>query len=115
MANTTQYAQLNIGRNVGTEPMLDWAWEWFADGAANVLLSAARVTAGGACGATRADVQVHYGRGEWDGVAEDSAHVSLFWADGMDVSHIREASALLARMFQQDAIAVMLGSELITA
>ena len=115
MANTTQYAQLNIGRNVGTEPMLDWVWEWFTDGAANVLLEATRRVAGCMSGATRADVQVHFGRGEWDGVAEDSAHVSLFWADGMDVSHIREASALLARMFQQDAIAVVLGSELVTA
>ena len=95
--------------------MLDWVWEWFADGAANVLLEATRRVAGGMSGATRADVQVHFGRGEWDGVAEDSAHVSLFWSAGMDVDHIREMAATLARMFRQDAIAVVLGSELITA
>lgn len=113
MANVTQYAQLNIGRNVKDEPMVDWLWEWFQDGAANVLLEATRKAAGGMSGATRADIQVHHGRGEWDGVPEDSAHISLFWEDGMDADHIRHLAGVVARMFGQDAIAVIIGSELV--
>lgn len=115
MTKTTTYAQLNIGRNVGTEPMSPWMWEWFADGAANALMGATHVAAGGRTTVGRDDVQIHHGRGVWDGVAEDSAHVSLFWADGLDVDYIRTTAASLAQMFGQDAVAVIIGSELVTA
>lgn len=112
MTNIAQYAQLNIGRNVNNEPMPDWVWEWFQDGAANVLIEATRRAAGGMSGATRDDVQVHTGRGKWDGVPEDSAHVSLFWEAGIDADHIRQMASVVARMFGQDAVAIIVGSEL---
>lgn len=111
--NVTTYAQLNIGRNVKNEPMSDWMWEWFQDGTVNVLIGATHVAAAGRSGVKREDVQVHTGRGEWDGVPEDSAHISLFWEDGMDVEHIRYQAGVVARTFGQDAIAVIIGSELI--
>ena len=113
MANITQYAQPNIGRNVKNEPMTDWMWEWFQDGATNVLIGATHVAAAGRSGVKREDVQVHTGRGEWDGVPEDSAHISLFWEHGIDADYVREQAAVVARMFEQDAVAVIVGSELV--
>ena len=109
------YAQLNIGRNVGSVPMDDKQWEWFIGTAQSVLMGAQHrvpVTNGNA---QRDDVQVHRGAGVWGGVAEESAHVSLYWETGMDADYITEQASVMARMFEQDAIAVVLGSTLITA
>ena len=109
------YAQLNIGRNVGNVPMDDKRWEWFISTAQSVLMGAQHrvpVTSGNA---QRDDVQVHRGAGVWGGVAEESAHVSLYWETGMDADYITEQAGVMARMFDQDAIAVILDSTLITA
>lgn len=113
MANITQYAQLNIGRNVGDIPMAQDRWEWFVNTAQSILMGAQHRVGGSPAGEShRKDTQVHYGAGIWGGVAEESAHVSLFWEHGMDADHIREQAAIVARMFEQDAIAVIVGSEL---
>ena len=61
------------------------------------------------------DCQLHYGRGMWDGVPEDSAHISIFWEPGLDVEQLRAMLKSLARRFGQDAIALIAGSELVTA
>lgn len=116
MANTTQYAQLNIGRNVGTEPMAADVWERFAGACADALAYAARdLMAGVTRTAMRADVQTHYGTGVWEGVREDSAHVSLFSVHGIDVATLRESVAELAHDYGQGAIALVVGSELVAA
>lgn len=109
------YARLNIGRNVGFEPMDDKQWEWFISTAQSVLMGAQHrvpVTNGNA---QRDHVQVHRGTGYWGGLPEESAHVSLYWDRGMDADYITEQAGVMARMFDQDAIAVILGSTLITA
>lgn len=112
------YAQLNIGRNVGTEPMTDWLWEWFVDGAANLLVEAVKIRSFASEArptVKRSDVQVHRGQGEWDGVTEDSAHVSLYWQHGIDTDLLTGALPSLAHMFGQDAIALVTGSTLVSA
>lgn len=111
--NLTTYAQLNIGRNVGNTPMDDSRWEWFVSTAQSILMGAQHRVGGSPAGESqRKDTQVHYGAGIWGGVAEESAHISLFWEQGMDVDYIREQAGVIARMFEQDAIAVIVGSEL---
>lgn len=110
------YAQLNIGRNVGDVPMDAGRWEWFVNTAQSVLMGAQHRVGGSPAGEShRKDTQVHYGTGVWGGVAEESAHVSLFWEQGLDVDYVREQAAIVARLFEQDAIAVIVGSELVTA
>ena len=109
------YAQLNIGRNVGNVPMDDKQWEWFISTAQSVLMGAQHLIPCGHGDAQRNDVQVHRGAGVWGGVAEESAHVSLYWETGMDADYIAEQAGVMARMFEQEAIAVILDSTLITA
>lgn len=112
------YAQLNIGRNVGTVPMDDTQWGRFIEHAKAALAYGAgedRRWFPAERDARIAQAQVHYGTGEWAGVAEDSAHVSLFAEDGIDVAKLQAMASDLASMFEQDAIAVILGSTLITA
>ena len=109
------YAQLNIGRNVGTVPMDDKQWAWFISTAQSVLMGAQHLIPCGHGDAQRNDVQVHRGAGVWGGVAEESAHVSLYWETGMDADYINEQAGVMARMFDQDAIAVITGSTLVTA
>lgn len=111
--NLTTYAQLNIGRNVGNVSMDEARWAWFVNTAQSILMGAQYRAGGSPAGdSQRADTQVHYGAGVWGGVAEESAHVSLYWEQGMDVDYIREQARGVARMFEQDAIAVIVGSEL---
>lgn len=109
---TVQYAQLNIGRNVGTDPMRASQWAWFISSAQNALVEGTRKASD--AWAMANDTQVMLGRGEWQGTGEDAAYVSLYWEDGIDVDHVREQVATLCRMFDQDAIALVLGSDLVT-
>ena len=110
---TVQYAQLNLGRNVGTEPMRPSQWAWLISSAQTALVEATRKASGAWANAN--DTQVMLGRGEWQGMGEDAAYVSLYWEDGIDAQHLRDQAAVLCRMFDQDAIALALGSELIVA
>lgn len=113
--NVVTYAQLNIGRNVGSVPMDDKQWDWFISTAQSVLMGAQHRIPVNHGNAQRDDVQVHRGARVWGGVAEESAHVSLYWETGMDADYITEQAGVMARMFDQDAVAVILGSTLITA
>lgn len=111
--NVTTYAQLNIGRNVDNTPMAQDRWEWFVSTAQSVLMGAQHRVGGSPAGEShRNDVEVHYGAGVWGGVAEESAHVSLFWEFGIDADYVREQAGVIARMFEQDTVAVIVGSEL---
>ena len=116
MANITQYAQLNIGRGVGDDgtTMAADVWERFIGACGDALAYAARDLA---AGVTRTDmrgrVEEHRGSGVWEGVREDSAHVSLFSEHGINVGTLRELAAELAHDYGQDAIALIVGSELV--
>ena len=123
------YIQVNAGRNVGTVPMSDerwgafygeitWALAWYAH----------TVTPSRAWGEYLVDTERHTGQGTWDGVAEESMHVSLYWDDDTapadrDYARDLEAGNLLratlrdlAREYGQDSIALVISdSELISA
>lgn len=118
MSNMIQYAQLNIGRNMGAEPMDSTLWLAFIQQASHALAHAAgehRMADAERWQARIKEVQVHSGTGDWDGVPEDSAHVSLFAPDGIDVDKLRELAAILAAHYGQEAIALIVGSELVSA
>lgn len=118
MANTTQYAQLNIGRGVGNDgvTMAADVWERFVGACGDALAYAARDLAAGVTRTEMAGrVEVHHGSGVWQGVREDSAHVSLFNEHGISIAALRESVADLAHDYGQDAVALIVGSELIEA
>lgn len=104
---TATYVQVNIGRNVGDVPLTPRQWSGFM-GAVEGALRAATIG--------RGVVSVHTGRGAWqDGhgntVSEESAMFSTFAV--VDVPALRKALAVIREFAGQDAIALIVGSELI--
>lgn len=87
---------VTIGRNVGTEPMSDHHWQKFQDLLADRL---------GALLLPTATFGPFYGRGEWDGVTEESAVFSLTVGYTTQVEHVESVLGQLADLFEQDAIA----------
>jgi hypothetical protein len=110
----SQYAQLNIGRNEGDAPMSDGRWTAFQRDAARALaLCSVGLDADMDSVATAEDtVQTHLGRGEWDGVPEDSAHLSVYSERGVDVKRLAGMAEYLASKYGQDSVAVVAGSVL---
>lgn len=119
---TPRYVQVNIGRNVPTvmpdgsldprgeqRPMPDERWVSFQDDIAMAIVNA---TTG-----TLPNVSLHEGEGFWNDertgelLSEESAYLSTF-AD-VDLFALRKALATLKRRYQQDAIALIVGSDLI--
>lgn len=115
MATTTTYAQLNIGRNIGTDPMSDAQWQGFINDCILALSVAADTTNTDVTYSVAGDVQVHYGKGDWIGMVEESAHLSLFWDKGIDVDNLTSMLPRIAANHEQDAIAVVTGSTLVAA
>lgn len=118
--NTEIYVQVNIGRNAHGEPMSPTRWQWFADTVRDALASAVIVAYPGPdypC--MRADImsqiEMHAGRGRWGGNSEESVHISLYVEADIDVNYLRNQLGVIARMFDQDAIALIVGSELVPA
>lgn len=103
------YVQVNIGRNVEESPMSAERWDEFINHAIMVVTDAAN---GDKLKANKA-IEVHRGNGNWDGVPEDSAHISLFWADGFDLVGLRAYLRILKQLYVQDNIALITSSELI--
>jgi hypothetical protein len=121
------YIQANIGRNVAerdgsTRAMNDTAWLNFQnDVKEEVMMSLLAAGLGGLV--SLSSFQVHTGTGEWNGVKEESAHVSVYfdhdgrtydgtmgsWLDRRpDVRKALEVKlAYLAFQYGQDAIAFM--------
>lgn len=101
------YVQVNIGRNVGDTPLSPRQWAGFM-GAVEGAMRAATIG--------RGIVSVHTGRGAWQDehgntVSEDSAYFSTFAV--VDVPALRSALAVIREFAGQDAIALIVGSELI--
>lgn len=105
---TPTYVQVNIGRNVDGTPMPAAQWARFQAKMHEVLTNS---TIGGGV------VSVHQGRGAWaseDGntvESEDSAYFSTFAV--VDLDALRYALAHYRTVYNQDAIALIVGSELI--
>lgn len=110
------YIQINIGRNFqpnkfnligGTHS--DVEWEEFIKDATHIVEQFQLQT--DVYGTTLP--QVHLGIGEWDGVPEDSAHISAYHEGGFDTDGLSEWVYRLKKQYSQDNIAVIFGSKLI--
>jgi len=86
MTKQTHTVALTIGRNIGTVPMAPHDWHAFKD----AITATLAITYG-----------TGNGRGEWDGVSEET-----FFAVGVvsDIDTVRAHLATLARTYHQDAI-----------
>lgn len=107
---SAEYVQVNIGRNVDGEPMSDEQWERFQDAVTIALLNAHR-------GSGIPNVSIHTGEGFWNDettgelMSEESAYLSTF-AD-IDAYALRVDLARIRDEYEQDAIALIIGSDLI--
>ena len=107
---SAQYVQVNVGRNVGGEPMTDELWDRFHADVTLALLNAYR-------GSGVPNVSVHTGEGFWNDettgelMSEESAYISTF-AD-IDAYALRVDLARIRDEYGQDAIALIIGSDLI--
>lgn len=93
-----------IGRNVGTDPMPLTTWEQFIED----------VTADLSVYLFRNDdvVELHRGKGVWDGIEEESAKITLLKSSPLEepaLDNLRRALSELARLYSQDAIALTIG------
>ena len=105
----TTYAQLNIGRNIGDEPMDLGKWHEFIEDAATALVYAAY---GDNTDTLKRTVEVHTGLGRYIGddghiVVEDSAHVSLFCPEKFDLEYLEHRARKLESRYSQDMVAVI--------
>lgn len=114
------YIQANIGRNVADKyrdeygmnldpRMSDDLWAEFQNDVVSIFRQNAEHSN---AGEDLPSFQVHLGMGEWDGVVEESAHISIYWEHGFDLDMIRQALTALAVDYGQDNIAFIVGSEL---
>jgi len=94
---------VTIGRNVGTAPMSDTRWAEFIEDVRGTL-----------CQNTferqRAQLNTTEGMGEWDGIPEPNAQVTVLLRSQIsDESKdlLRRDLSELARLYEQEAIAVM--------
>ena len=107
---SAEYVQVNIGRNVGGVPMSDERWDRFHADITMALLKAYR-------GNGVPNVSFHTGEGFWNDettgelMSEESAYISTF-AD-IDAFALRVDLARLRDEYGQDAIALIIGSDLI--
>lgn len=100
------YIAANIGRNVGDTPMSDSAWTSFQHDVATTLFQA---------GARLEDARgiIAGAGGEWQGAPEESAHVWQLLTDtpsALTIADTKHALGVLARAYEQDAIALIVGT-----
>jgi len=113
------YIQANIGRNVtdkrdgSTLTLSDTAWTHFQNDVKQEVYLSVKHVLGSSVTLHIADFQVHTGMGEWEGVQEESAHVSIYF-DANDPTVVSELEvrgnlakrlSYLAFQYGQDAIA----------
>ena len=94
-----------IGRNVGTEPMTITSWEEFIEDVKADMLSFAIDSA-----IHVESVEIHRGKGVWEGVEEESAKITLLTpAQSYNPDILRRYLSENARHYGQDAIALTIG------
>lgn len=110
-----QYIQINIGRNHDDEPIDDDLWAEFQNHMERII-QYNEIDPDGGRTIDRLGVPIaverHYGIGDWNG-AEESCHLSAVSPRGFNVENIRVALASAKEVWGQDAIALIVGSELI--
>lgn len=95
-----KYVQINIGQGELTHE----EWDGFQDATIIALRESVR-------GESDAPIEVHDGAGWWDEEVENSAHVSIV-AD-VDTYALRTKLTELKATYNQDAITLIVGSDLI--
>lgn len=93
----TYIIQASVGRNIGDEPMSARDWSRFLNDVSDALRAQGERP------------EVHMGQGTWDGVTEESAHLT-FYRDTHpeNVRAIMIRLADLARNYGQDAIGLVI-------
>src|SRR5664280_1000279 len=94
---------VTVGRNIAGAPMTADHWEALQRRVRTVLAYATT-------GAGR--IESHYGVGEWDGVSEDSAKITRYgttWGQERSAAWLRAELGEVARVYRQDAIALVVG------
>lgn len=102
------YIQANIGRNIDNTPMTDTQWDTFTGSVAFAIYAAATDS-----GFDPLDVEIHNGTGSYAGISEDSRHLSAYSEAGFDLDSLRAELREIKGWYGQDAIALIVGSELI--
>lgn len=98
---------VTIGRNMDNAPMRVGLWERFAEDVTADLLAAVPSDI----------IETHYGKGVWDGAAEESCKITVLRHSeptGEMLDALRAVMSENARVYGQDAIAITIGqSELV--
>ena len=94
-----------IGRNLGTTPMSAQRWhEFIADTQGTLEQNTFE--------RQRESIELRMGRGEWAGIEEDSAMVTVLLRSGLSdaaKANLKRDLTELARFYEQDAIALTIG------
>lgn len=104
------YIQVNIGRNINDEPMSDYSWDRFRLAVAQAIALA--VDTNEHVPENSRGSEMHKGIGYWAG-DEESCHISRYDERGFNIPQLRNDLYCLKNEFHQDAIALIIGSELI--
>ncbi len=114
------YIQVNIGRNVGDKPLEIVAWENFQNSCRAALYQSANGNFWSESPTGRKNrevffdaVEYHHGSGTWENGVEESCHISVFWEYGFDLDNLLELLKDVKDYFEQEAIALIIGSEFI--
>lgn len=112
------YVQVNIGRNVGTEPMSAQRWQDFQQ---DVISSLNGFQLYLDYKAPAITYEIHSATGTWDGIEEESAHISTLVdtskSEGRPLAnaftHLNKDLRDIAARYDQEAIALISGSKLL--
>lgn len=104
------YIQVNIGRNIGNTPMPVEKWQEL-QGRVMFVISVAAFNWEDFD--LEASIETHLGTGSYNGITEESAHISSYWEEGFDIEYLKKDLAKIRDWFEQDTIALIVGSELI--
>lgn len=99
------YMQINIGRGTGSRKLSKAQWASFIKDMQDAL-----VIYGNAVPHT---LETHYGKGTWEGQTEESCHISALTSKDVTIDNFRDVLLSAKLNYDQDAIALVLGSHLI--
>lgn len=95
--------QASIGRNIGNEPMSKRDWKRFINDVSDALREQNETP------------EFHFGTGTWEGISEDSVHVTVFRNAGnlSDIGTLKATLSRIAARYGQDAIALTIGTSVL--
>ena len=113
------FIQVSIGRNDSNGRMDAAHWNHFQQDVKDVILTSIYTPHPmlEENWALAPKIETHYGEGEWDGVKEESAHLSVYFPTpaGVAAHRVREMLdrdlSILAYDYDQDAIAYVVATE----